>query len=79
GNAETSLSRYTARGRTLASFGLYETWVDLAAVEEHESGADFKAYKEQLRPLVESGSVLFGDAEPLAVLGYPFPGGGEAR
>ena len=48
-------------------------------VEEHESGADFKAYKEQLRPLVESGSVLFGDAEPLAVLGYPFPGGGEAR
>ena len=60
-------------------FGLYETWVDLAVVEEHESGADFKAYKEQLRPLVESGSVLFGDAEPLAVLGYPFPGGGEAR
>ena len=60
-------------------FWLYETWADLAAVEEHESGAGFKAYKEELRPLVESDSVLFGEAEPLAVLGYPFPGGGEAQ
>jgi quinol monooxygenase YgiN len=58
-------------------FWLYETWADLAAVEEHESGADFKAYKERLRPLVEPDTILFGDAEPLDAPGYPLPGGGE--
>jgi len=58
-------------------FWLYETWADLAAVEEHESGADFRAYKKRLRPLVEPDSVLFGDAEPLAALGYQLPESGE--
>jgi len=36
---------------------LYETWTDDQAVETHESGTDFKAYKERLRPLVEGESV----------------------
>lgn len=54
-------------------FWLYETWTDLDAVEAHESGADFKLYKERLRPLVEPDSVLFADTEPLAVLGYSLP------
>ncbi len=38
-------------------FWLYETWTDDQAVETHESGTDFKAYKERLRPLVEGESV----------------------
>jgi quinol monooxygenase YgiN len=54
-------------------FWLYETWTDPDAVEAHESGADFKVYKERLRPLVEPDSVLFGDTEPLAALGYSLP------
>jgi len=58
-------------------FWLYETWTDDEAVETHESGADFKAYKERLRPLVEGEFVLFGDTEPLAALGYLLPDGGE--
>jgi quinol monooxygenase YgiN len=63
--------------RDAREFWLYETWVDLAAVEEHESGAAFKEYKEALRPLVEPDSVLFGDTEPLAALGYLVPDSGE--
>ncbi|MDQ3865646.1 MAG: nuclear transport factor 2 family protein [Actinomycetota bacterium] len=58
-------------------FWLYETWVDLDAVEEHESGPAFREYKERLRPLVEPDSVLFGDTEPLAALGYRLPDAGE--
>jgi quinol monooxygenase YgiN len=54
-------------------FWLYETWTDAEAVEAHESGAEFKAYKERLRPLVEPESVLFGDTEPLGALGYELP------
>lgn len=54
-------------------FWLYETWTDEDAVAEHESGAAFQSYKERLRPLVESDSLLFGDAEPLAALGYALP------
>lgn len=54
-------------------FWLYETWTDIDAVTAHESGADFKAYKERLRPLVEPDSVLFGNAVPLAALGYLIP------
>lgn len=54
-------------------FWLYETWVDLGAMEAHESGTAFAEYKERLRPLVEPDSVLFGDTEPLAALGYRLP------
>jgi hypothetical protein len=42
-------------------FWLYETWVDEAAVQAHESGDAFKQYKETLQPLVEPDSVLFGN------------------
>ena len=51
-------------------FWLYETWVDEAAVQAHESGDAFKQYKETLRPLVEPESVLFGNTVPIKVLGY---------
>lgn len=51
-------------------FWLYETWKDEAAVDAHESGDAFKAYKEELRPLVEDDSVLFGNTTPVKVLGY---------
>jgi quinol monooxygenase YgiN len=34
-------------------FWLYETWTDAQAVEAHESGPAFKAYKDDLRPLVD--------------------------
>jgi quinol monooxygenase YgiN/predicted ester cyclase len=51
-------------------FWLYETWIDLDAVEAHESGAAFAQYKQALHPLVEPDSVLFGKTEPLATLGY---------
>jgi quinol monooxygenase YgiN/predicted ester cyclase len=54
-------------------FWLYETWTDLAAVERHESGGAFKTYKQRLRPLVASDSVLFGDTTPLVTLGYVVP------
>jgi quinol monooxygenase YgiN len=54
-------------------FSLYETWESAAAVATHESGAAFAAYKEQLRPLVESDSVLFGNCRPIKVLGYALP------
>jgi quinol monooxygenase YgiN len=60
-------------------FWLYETWVDEAAVEAHESGEAFKQYKETLRPLVEPESVLFGNTVPIKVLGYgPLPAAAEA-
>lgn len=58
-------------------FWLYETWDNIAAVEAHESGAGFKAYKERLRPLVEKDSVLFGDTVPVAALGFTLPDDGE--
>jgi quinol monooxygenase YgiN len=54
-------------------FWLYETWTDAEAVEEHESGPGFKAYKDALRPLVEPDSLVFGDAQPLALRGYAVP------
>ena len=56
-------------------FWLYETWESEDAVAAHESGEEFRRYKEALRPLVEP-DVLFGNAEPLKVLGYgPLPDG----
>jgi quinol monooxygenase YgiN len=54
-------------------FWLYETWTDTEAVDEHESGPAFKAYKDALRPLVDPDSLVFGNAEPLAVRGYVMP------
>jgi quinol monooxygenase YgiN len=60
-------------------FWLYETWVDEAAVQVHESGDAFKQYKETLRPLVEPESVIFGNTVPIKVLGYgPLPTAAEA-
>jgi quinol monooxygenase YgiN len=54
-------------------FWLYETWLDEAAVEAHESGEAFARYKEELRPLVDPESVLFGKTTPIKVLGYELP------
>ena len=54
-------------------FWLYETWSDPEAVEAHESGPAFAAYKDALRPLVDPDSLVFGDAAPLAVRGYALP------
>ena len=51
-------------------FSLYETWVDVASVEAHERGPAFTAYKDALRPLVDPDTLVFGDAESLAVRGY---------
>ncbi len=51
-------------------FWLYETWSDQAAVEAHESGEAFKRYKEELRPLVDPESLVFGNTVPVKVLGY---------
>src|SRR4051794_25007135 len=48
-------------------FWLYETWESREAVEAHESGAAFARYKEELRPLVEPDSVLFGNTTPVKV------------
>jgi quinol monooxygenase YgiN len=58
-------------------FWLYETWESTEAVEAHESGEAFQDYKDQLRPLVEGDTVVFGNCEPIKVLGYPFPGEGQ--
>jgi quinol monooxygenase YgiN len=60
-------------------FWLYETWVDEAAVQAHESGDAFKQYKETLPPLVEPESVIFGNTVPIMVQGYgPLPTAAEA-
>ena len=55
-------------------FWLYETWVDAGAVEAHESGPAFQTYKAELRPLIDPESLVFGNTEPIKVLGYgPLP------
>jgi quinol monooxygenase YgiN len=59
-----------------SEFWLYETWVDEAAVERHESGEAFKSYKERIRPLTRG--VLFGNCEPLQAVGYPLKGGDDS-
>lgn len=56
---------------TPGEFWLYETWADAGAVEAHESGAAFTAYKDRLRPLVDPNTLVFGDAEPLDAIGIP--------
>ena len=57
------------------TFWLYETWASEDAVSAHESGDAFAHYKEELRPLVDGDTVLFGNCTPLKVLGYPLPDG----
>ena len=52
-------------------FWLYETWESEEAVERHESGDAFVDYKARLRPLVAPDSLVFGNAVPVKVLGYP--------
>jgi quinol monooxygenase YgiN len=54
-------------------FWLYETWSSEEAVNAHESGEAFQRYKEQLRPLVDPDSLVFGNATPVKVLGYELP------
>jgi quinol monooxygenase YgiN len=54
-------------------FWLYETWVDESAVAAHESGEAFARYKEELRPLVDPDSVVFGNTVPIKILGYELP------
>jgi quinol monooxygenase YgiN len=54
-------------------FWLYETWESEDAVNAHESGAAFAAYKEELRPLVDPDSLVFGNCAPIKVLGYRLP------
>jgi quinol monooxygenase YgiN len=49
------------------------TWTDVEAVEAHESGSSFHEYEDTLGPLVEPDSVVFGNTEPDAVLGYSLP------
>ena len=51
-------------------FWLYETWESLESVEAHESGPEFQECKENLRPMVEGDSVIFGNTTPIEVLGY---------
>jgi quinol monooxygenase YgiN len=54
-------------------FWLYETWESSEAVEAHESGDAFQEYKDQLRPLVDGDTLVFGNCAPIKVLGYALP------
>jgi quinol monooxygenase YgiN len=56
-------------------FWLYETWESREAVDRHEGGEAFRRYKETLRPLVDPDSVMFGNCEPVKVLGYSLASG----
>jgi quinol monooxygenase YgiN len=67
GNLAFAVHRSTEDPR---EFWLYETWADEAAVEAHESGPAFHAYKDALRPMVDPDTLVFGSAEPLAVRGF---------
>lgn len=55
-------------------FWLYETWESQEAVDRHESGQAFLQYKEELRPLVDPSSVVWGNTQPVKVLGYSMDG-----
>jgi quinol monooxygenase YgiN len=70
GNVVFAVHRSTEEPR---EFWLYETWTDLESVDAHESGPAFTAYKNALRPLVDPDTLVFGNAEPLAVRGYALP------
>jgi SnoaL-like domain len=47
--------------------------VSADAVNAHESGPAFHAYKDALRPLVDPDSLAFGNTELIAVRGYTLP------
>lgn len=51
-------------------FWIYETWESEELVNAHESSAPFLSYRETLRPLMDGDSVVWGNTEPFAVLGY---------
>lgn len=38
-----------------------ETCASQAAVDVHETDPEFLAYREQIHPLIDGGSVVFGD------------------
>ena len=56
-----------------STFWLYETWESEDAVNVHESGDAFARYKDELRPLVDPDSLVFGNCTPVKVLGYELP------
>jgi quinol monooxygenase YgiN len=56
-----------------ATFWLYETWESEEAVNAHETGDAFARYKEQLRPLVDPDTLVFGNCTPVKVIGYRVP------
>ena len=70
GNVVFAVHRSTDDPR---EFWLYETWTGADAVDAHESGPEFTAYKDALRPLVDPDSLVFGNTEPIAVRGYSPP------
>jgi quinol monooxygenase YgiN len=43
-------------------FWLDETWLDAAAVEQHESAEAFRRHKDALRPPVDPDSLVFDNA-----------------
>ena len=57
-------------------FWLYETWESEDAANVHESGEAFREYRRTIRPLVDPDSVVFGNTEPVDVLGYELDGRG---
>ncbi len=65
--------RSTARLDDPNEFWLYETWADEESVNAHESGEAFQRYKENLRPLVDPDTLVFGNCAPIKVLGYEVP------
>ena len=56
-----------------STFWLYETWESESAVNAHESGDAFARYKDELRPLVDPDTLVFGNCTPVKVLGYDLP------
>jgi quinol monooxygenase YgiN len=56
-------------------FWLYETWADDDAVARHESGDEFKSYKERIVPLTHSP--LFASCVPVDAVGYGLPGAAD--
>lgn len=51
-------------------FWVYETWESEEAVAAHEASAPFLAYKQKIKPLVDGGSVLWGNTHAFATNGY---------
>jgi hypothetical protein len=45
------------------------------AANAHERGDAFREYRRTIGPLVEPDSVVFGNTEPVKILGYGLDGG----